>query len=51
MFVFNGNRLTSANTYVKKQIDNAKNIDLSQFHPNQSFFDFEDSNGNKFKYL
>lgn len=44
MFVFNGNRLTSANTYVKKHIDNAKNIDSSQFHPNQSFFDFEDSN-------
>ena len=47
MFVFNGNRLTFANTYVKKQkkqIDNAKNIDLSQFHPNQIFFDFEDSN-------
>lgn len=26
----------------KKQIDNAKTIDLNQFHPNQTFFNFEE---------
>ena len=47
MFVFNGNRITFADTYVrmekaKKQIDNTKTIDLNQFHPNQTFFNFEE---------
>ena len=26
----------------RKQIDNAKTIDLNQFHPNQTFFNFEE---------
>ena len=46
MFVFNGNRLTFAETYIrkekKKQIGDTKSIDLNQYHPNQTFFNFEE---------